>query len=142
MTKKQSPRTAKLQSIWLAAKTSPVVINCGTGAQAVLLRFQLYNAVKPIRENPVLNPELAEAIEAAQISLSGENKEILTVGLSQISILLDKTLEQLGIVGLPQMPDEIDLEAKASEERMRKLLEGGNLEEAMSPRSNPYNTRG
>lgn len=142
MTKKQSPRTAKLQSIWLAAKTSPVVINCGTGAQAVLLRFQLYNAVKAVRDNPTLNPELAEAVECTQISLGGENKEILTVGQSQISILLDKTLEQLGIAELPQVPDEVDLEAKASEERMRRLLEGGNLEEALATRRNPYNTRG
>lgn len=140
---KLTPRTLQLQGLWLAASKERVDIDCETEGKAIALRFQLYNAVKMIRENPALNPELAEALEVTQISLTGEHKQIVTIGVSQVSQLLEATFKRLGITSeAAATKDEVDLEAQASQERMRRMLEGGQLEEAPPVRSNPYNTRG
>lgn len=134
-------RTLRLQGLWLAASKERIEIDCETEGKAIALRFQLYNAVKMIRENPALNPELAEALEVTQVSITGERKQIVTIGVSKVSQILEETFAKLGITGeAVQTQDTIGLEAKASEERLRQLMEGGAC--ACAVRSNPYNTRG
>lgn len=141
--KGETARTQKMRELWLRAKDNEVIIECDSKAAAVLIRFQLYNAVKIVRDAPESNPELAAAVEIVQISLRGEGQNILRIGRSEAAEKLDSVFNQLGITGgAGKVKDRVDL---AAEESLRKLQEklgdGSPDQDSLAPRSTPYYTR-
>lgn len=142
--KGETPRTRKMRELWLRAKDEEIIIECDSKAAAVLIRFQLYNAVKVVREAPELNPELASAVEVVQISLRGEEENVLRIGRSEAAETLDSVFSRLKITGAAgKVKDSIEL---AMEESLRKLQEKLEEDEKVGqepqgPRVTPYYTR-
>lgn len=142
--KGETARTQKMRELWLKARDEEIIIECASKAAAVLIRFQLYNAVKIAREQPEVHPELAAAVEVVQISLRGEGQNILRIGRSEAAEKLDSVFKTLGITGTRgKVKDALDL---AAEESLKKLQQ--NLAEVQEPaatttgaRVTPYYTR-
>lgn len=133
--KKPSERILKLQSLWLHAAKADVSIPCVDKASAVLVRFQLYNAVRAVRKQPELNPELAAAVEVVQVSLRGEGENEVWIGRSHAASALDATFSALGITGQGlATKDALDL---AAEESLRKLTGLIGEESAAEPAQAP-----
>lgn len=143
--KGETARTQKMRELWLKARDEEIIIECDSKAAAVLIRFQLYNAVKVAREVPESHPELAAAVEIVQISLRGEKQNILRIGRSEAAEKLDSVFFQLGITGAGgKVKDSVDLAAAESLKRLQEKLgaEGSVGQEPSAQRSTPYYTRG
>lgn len=138
--KKTTERVQKLQGLWLRAAHEDVKIPCANKASAVLVRFQLYNAVRSVRKQPELNPELASAIEVVQVSLQGEDEATVVIGRSQAAMALDATFAALGITGKETATkDALDLAAEESLKRLTGLID---VETAVDPQpASPYPLR-
>lgn len=137
----QTARTKKLQELWLRAASEPVEIDCKTKSAAVNARFQLYNAVRAVRGNPELSPELAEAVGAVQVSLIGDEMQIVRLARSATVEALDSAFAALGITGeAVKVKTEEDLEIEASMARLREKMAQQETEPVIRP-TNPYYTR-
>lgn len=144
--RKPSRRTLQLQELWLKALSAPIEIPCGDKSSAMNVRFQLYNAVKAVRANPVLNPDLAAAVEELQISVIGDGKDTIRIGRSPAASVLGDAFSKLGITGnAAGTQDETDLEAKASAQRALEMLKDLEPVKDQMPapgtRVTPYYTR-
>jgi hypothetical protein len=133
-----------MRELWLKARDEEIIIECDSKAAAVLIRFQLYNAVKVVREAPESNPELAAAVEIVQISLRGEGQNVLRIGRSEAAEKLDSIFNQLGITGVKgKVKDALDIAAEESLKKLQQTL-GEAQELAAAPTSGrvtPYYTR-
>lgn len=140
--KKTTDRVLKLQGLWLRAAQEDVVIPCADKASAVLVRFQLYNAVRAVRKQPELNPELASAIEVVQVSLQGACENEVLIGRSRAAMALDATLAALGITGKESTTkDALDLAAEESLRKLTGLLGSEPSPQSLEPSHLPYPTR-
>lgn len=141
--KGETARTQKMRELWLKARDQEIIIECESKAAAVLIRFQLYNAVKVAREVPESHPELAAAVEIVQISLRGEKQNILRIGRSEAAEKLDSVFNQLGITGAGgKVKDAMDLAAADSLRKLQEKMGHETLaQDQPATRSTPYYTR-
>lgn len=142
--RRPSERVLKLQAIWLRALNEIIDIPCGDQSSAMNVRFQLYNAVKAVRNEPGLNRALADAVEQVQVSIVGDGKDTVRIGKSPAAKALGDALEKLGIAGQGEeeasCPEGEDSTALESAKKVMELLRE---QEQVAPggRVTPYYTR-
>ena len=110
---KETERTKKLRDVWKRASQRDVVFTLPDESSARQLRFQLYNAVRAVRQDPDKSPELASILEVVQVSLEGEANNVLRIGRSKVIAAMDQLFEQLQItgeeVGTIRSQEEVDM---------------------------------
>lgn len=143
-------KTRQLQELWRAADKSPVILECGNLQTANRLRVQLYNSVKMVKENPMLDPELAGIVDRLSIHMTGEGKTTLEIKPSSSAAIVEAALRALGREDVLESPAEVvKREAEESLKRIQGMLGGegdreGNASgngETPAPRVTPYYTR-
>lgn len=128
--------TQLLQAIWRKAARAPVdaplAIPCANAKQAARLRFRLYNAVRAVRAGQQAADEaLIQAVADYSVSVGphplGEAPAAVIIQ-RKVSFELATTL--LGILGsdeaeaAPLLKSPEQMEAEASQARLRQLLDG------------------
>lgn len=109
-----------------AAAGEDVEVECSSESTAKNMRFQGYAFAKRAREAKVPDFELIEAINAVSLSVAG--KTLIVRGKVKYEGMqaLIKALGGEEAVNAQLQPSTEDREIAASQERMRKMLEGGN----------------
>lgn len=141
-------RTALLQTIWRRAFHDPkgeVRIHFKSAKEAKKVRFDLYNAVRGVKENPTLDPRLKEAAEGCSLAFDGD----LTIVVKR-KVVEDSLLEVAEALGVdltevrPAPKDRMEVEARESADRMRRLMEEAPPESPATAASgvNRFRTRG
>lgn len=139
-----------LQALWRkAAREGEVEIKLKSKSDATRLRFNLYNAVRLVREGKVVDEELRAATEGCSISLEGE---VLTIRQKSRTATFQAIAGLLGEEGLaealaaaPSVSADTGGAAEASElaamrERLAKEF-ADKPAERTAPRVTPYYTR-
>jgi hypothetical protein len=124
MTKPESPKTRQYQQLWLKATETPVQIPCKDKATATLVRFQLYHAVKKIRDRPEGNPELASAVTQVSATILEETpggKAVVRLGKSEAAAALEAALENLGIAAEPAAAEPTEADFAAALQRLGEI---------------------
>ncbi len=124
-----------LRAVWLKAAASPegLELDCGTYSSAKHYQMRLYKLVRPLRENPVDDPELAAAAGKLSISVTKDSSKLKILPVA-VAGVLGSLAKQIGF----DPRQEVASEVAGIEQSLAKRLEG--LDAA--PRNNPYNTRG
>ena len=137
-----------MHGIWRkAAREGKLELTLPTKADAVRLRFGLYNSVRAVREGKVLDEELRTAAEDCMISLVDDVKVVVqlkarTAFMQAIAGALGDDLEQALAASAPVSADSAQeaSELAAMQERLAKEF-GQTDQEQSAPRSTPYYTR-
>ena len=136
-----SPDQLALHALWLKAlRDGEVSVTCDTLSDAKRLRFALYNAVKPIRDEKAHLPEVLKAVESCSISAEG-----LTVTLRE-KTKTSLMRSVLGVVGgtVAEFSEQAQEAVVSPEiaESLERLLNRDDLTTAPGAApSNPYYTR-
>jgi hypothetical protein len=106
-------RKRQLQAVWMKALTEDLVFRFRDKQTLHAAKFAFYNAVKPVRDNPGLNPALAEVLE--QVALTTDTtKMTIRIGRSRLSLALDEVLSGLQLdVAVEPSPDLLAEESAA-----------------------------
>lgn len=124
-----------LRAIWLKAAGQPqgLELNCGTYSSAKHYQMRLYKLARPVRENPLTDPEFASAVERLSISVT-KGSGMLKIQPVAVAGVLGNLAQQIGY----DPRSEVQSEANEIEKNLARKLEG--IQQAVKP--NPYNTRG
>lgn len=136
--------TILLKHIWRKAYKEDVVINLETSKEAQRIRFALYNAVKPVKDGKIVDPELLLA--ATNVSITFDNKNTLRLArtltgtLAALAKAVDFDLK--GAIDAGEGQEATEEESEAAES-LRKLM--AKLEQKPDPQDDiiqtPYYNR-
>jgi hypothetical protein len=123
-----------LRAVWLKAADQPegLELECGTYSSAKHYQMRLYKLVRPLRDAPSSDPELAAAAAKLSISVKRNDSKLYIQPVATAGVL-GMLAQQIGF----DPRREVASEAEGIEQALVKRLAGAEL----APKSNPYNTR-
>jgi hypothetical protein len=133
-----------LHAVWRKAHAAgEVKITLKSPADAIRLRFSLYNSVRAVRKGQMLDEGLRQAVEGCSIRLDGGTVTVMgkvrAEGMQAALDALGMTLEEVQAGDSPITMDDAE-----AAESLRKALEKLQQPEALATehKPNPYYTRG
>ena len=137
-----------LQGLWRKAwlQGEPLVVPCKTEANAVRIRFALYNAVRAVRTGKQqADNDLQQAVENCSVGFVSGDRAKLVIQKKVMTELMQTIAELVGDSPEVLKSDE-DMAMERSQAVLMEKLSGGapglSPQDLGLPRSTPYYTRG
>ena len=130
-----------MHKIWRKAfREGKITLKMPSQSDAVKLRFELYNAMRPIRQGKAVDQELLRAATECSINLGGAT---LTIQLKSKTAMMQAVVAALGEEAFAPAEAPVSAEEAEIQESQRRLLERmQNPGKDGAPAvHDPYNTR-